>query len=289
MVRYIQAPKDVLPNYIKNRVRRSNKNFLALCTGSPGSGKSYAMMALAEQCDPTFNIDRVVLTIKEMMKLITSGKIKKGNAFIPDEFGVMHNSRAFQSTDNRIINFLIQTFRRQRFIMLGCAPSLGLIDKATRNLLHCHFETCGIDKTNNTSQLKPFMLQASQRQDKVYTKYLRIQGEFSNKKMVQYTRLELPLPSKELIAAYEEKRDRFQEKINKEIETKLEHQELKENKLKDKETTSRLSKSQEGILLDWIKGFTIKQCAENRNMPEGTVKSHRYTLNMMGLNPKSQT
>jgi len=44
---------------------------------SHNSGKSWSSLSVGEQADPEFNIDRVVFSGGELMRLINSGKLKK--------------------------------------------------------------------------------------------------------------------------------------------------------------------------------------------------------------------
>ena len=65
-------------SYIKQRISK-NKNFLGFISGQTGSGKSWSSIAIAEQLDPEFNIDRCVFSGLELMALINSGELKRGS------------------------------------------------------------------------------------------------------------------------------------------------------------------------------------------------------------------
>jgi len=73
---------------IQTRLLKLNKNFLACCVGPPGSGKSFAMMRIAEILDPEFNIDRVVFSSEQFRQLLNSGTLKPGSFIVWDEAGV---------------------------------------------------------------------------------------------------------------------------------------------------------------------------------------------------------
>jgi len=224
----IKIPRERFVKYIKNRVSdRSSKNFLALCTGATGSGKSYHMLALAEMLDPEFNVDRITFTAKQLMEVINSGTLKRGSVVIADEFGTAHFSRNFAQTGNILINFLLQCFRKFGYIFLGSTPSLSYIDKASRILFHFHFVMKGIDFKTNLSHSKPFSRQMSHYEHKVYEKYLRIYMPEEHK-YIKLMDLSMPKPSKELARQYEEKKDKFLKEISDKIQKGIIKQEMKD-------------------------------------------------------------
>lgn len=203
--------------YIRNRVTRYSKNFMAITTGSTGSGKSYHNLALAEKIDPDFNIDRIAFTSIQLMDIINRGKLKKGSVILVDEFGTAHFSRNFAKTGNIMINFLLQTFRKFGYIFLATTPSLSYIDKASRILFHGHFVMKSIDPKKKTSTSIPFLLQSSQFEYKIYTKFLRVRNPETND-YVALNEMTLPIPSKKLRDAYEQKKGEFLNALNKQIE-----------------------------------------------------------------------
>jgi hypothetical protein len=120
---------------------------------------------------------------------------------------------------NKLINFLITTFRHKNFILIFTSPYTDFIDTATLKLFHANFETSTINRTDNTCTLKPKLLQYNQSMRKWYRKYLKVIIPGSG--MVKIKRWCLPKPSEELIKAYENKKKEFTSALNKEIEDKL--------------------------------------------------------------------
>ena len=131
--------------YIKQRTRQ-NKNFLFIISGQTGSGKSWSGLSIGEMVNKDFDVGRVVFRGKELMVLINSKAPKKKGTFILwDEAGIDLSNRNWQANANRMINFLMQTFRHRCFVLCFTAPYSDFIDKSTRKLFHAEFRTISID------------------------------------------------------------------------------------------------------------------------------------------------
>lgn len=201
-------------------------------TGATGSGKTYSALSFAERWDEDFNIDRVVFTPQEFIKLLNSGNLKKGSVIVADEFGVSMNSRNWQSASNQMLNYVMQTFRSKNYAVLFTSPDFGFIDASARKLFHCHMMTQGINKKAKEVNIKPYMLQINQRSGDVYYKFLQIDVKGQGIKKVN--EVGVSLPTKKLIKAYELKKDKFVSELNAEIEAKLfaeDNKEAKQDKL----------------------------------------------------------
>jgi hypothetical protein len=206
--------------YIKNRIKR-NKNFLCIISGATGSGKSWTAMSIAEMLNDDFNADRVIFKGKDLMKQINSGDYddRKGVVFIWDEAGVDLSSRNWQSITNKMLNYLIQTFRHQNFILIFTSPYADFLDSSTRKLFHAEFETVSIDRKRKTVKVKPKQLQYNAHFKKWYRKYLiRIRRGMGS---IQIKRWNVPRPSEELIKEYENRKKKFTAELNRDIETSL--------------------------------------------------------------------
>ena len=112
---------------------------------SHNSGKSYCALSMAKQLDKRFTMDNVVFTPEELMNLVESDKLKKGSVIVWDEAGVGISHRSWQSQTNKLINYLLQTFRHRNFILIFTSPHLDFIDASTRKLFHAQFQTKEID------------------------------------------------------------------------------------------------------------------------------------------------
>ena len=204
---------------------KRNKNFIMLFVGATGSGKSYSALRLAEMLDPTFTIDRVKFKAKDFMDCINdlvkrseAGEEIKGRVILWDEFGVEHNAREFMTISNRVINYFFQTSRHLNLIVIMTVPLLSFIDSATRKLMHSVAEMCGINQREKTATVKVKMMQTNVMTGKEYPKYLRYKKD--GKQRVS-KKLKFKLPSKQLLADYENNKKAFTTKLNQEIMEKL--------------------------------------------------------------------
>jgi len=220
-----EETKPILIQYINQRVMKRNKNFIMLFVGATGSGKSYSALRLAEMLDPTFTIDRVKFKAKDFMDCINdlvkrseAGEEIKGRVILWDEFGVEHNAREFMTISNRVINYFFQTSRHLNLIVIMTVPLLSFIDSATRKLMHSVAEMCGINQREKTATVKVKMMQTNVMTGKEYPKYLRYKKD--GKQRVS-KKLKFKLPSKQLLADYENNKKAFTTKLNQEIMEKL--------------------------------------------------------------------
>jgi predicted Zn-ribbon and HTH transcriptional regulator len=204
--------------YITTRIH-NNKNFVGFVGGPTGSGKSWSCLTLGTDLDPNFSIKNVVFDARALMALINSDTLKPGAVIIFEEAGVGLSSKNWQSTLNKIINYLFQTFRHKRYILFLNSPYMDFIDASSRKMFHAEFKTIKIDKKENRTILKAQAIQYNDRKDKFYYKYLRVRG--SGGMGIKVKTLALDKPRQDLIDAYEKKKTEFTSALNKEIEAQL--------------------------------------------------------------------
>ena len=225
-------------SYIKGRIAKK-KNFLGLITGQTGGGKSYSGISICSMVDPTFNSDRIITSMKQLMRLINSGKIKgAGKAILWDEAGIDIDAKTWQSLTNRLINSLLQTFRHQQFILIFTAPYMDFIDASTRKLFHAEFSVLSIDYTTNKARIRPQLIQYNSRFKKFYYKYLRVTKP--PRGTVKIDRWNVPKPPKWLIDEYEVIKTDFTTNLNKSIEKQLDN--IEEGKTTERKPLTELQK-----------------------------------------------
>jgi len=205
-------------SYIKQRINK-NKNFLGFISGQTGSGKSYSCLSIGEMIDPNFDIDRVVFSGQELMQLINSKKLKRGSCIMFDEMSIDMDNRNWNSTTNKMINYLMQTFRYRGFIMLMNSPFLDFIDSKTRKLFHAEIGIAMIDYDKEECYLTPRIIQYNGRFQKFY--YKRLKVKLPNGAFKPIDMWKVPKPSKDLLKSYEKKKDHYAQLLNKRIEKEL--------------------------------------------------------------------
>ncbi len=253
--------------YIKNRIAKK-KNFLGFISGATGSGKSWSGLSICYMVDPTFGSERIITSMRQLMKLINSGKLKSGNAILWDEAGVDISSKSWQSLTNKLVNFLMQTFRHKRFILIFTSPYLDFIDASTRKLFHAEFQTVKIDYENKKTKLKPFLIQYNGRRRKFYYKYLRIRTIRKTIAPLKYWNVSKP--PKWLIESYSQIKIRFTDRLNADIEKQLD--DLEENTKKpDKMPLTDLQKE---VMTLMAKYNNISKVAVELGLTQRTIYFH---------------
>lgn len=109
--------------------------------GPEGSGKSVFAQQLAFYCDPTFTVDRIVFTPKELRLAVVSAK--PGEAIIYDEAYTGLSSRAAMSIINRTLVSMLAEIRQKNLFIFVVMPTFFDLDKyvalwRTRGLFHVY-------------------------------------------------------------------------------------------------------------------------------------------------------
>lgn len=204
--------------YIKQRISR-NKNFVGFISGPTGIGKSWASLSICQKIDPSFNEDKIAFSGKELMEIINKGDLKKGSCMVFEEAGVNQSSKNWQSTANKMLNFLFQTFRHRNFVLIMNSPYMDFVDASTRKLFHAEIPILSVNKKEGYSIAKPQLIQYNSRYRKFYYKYLRVA---TKKGVSPIQRWKIHSPTRDLIREYEIKKREFTDRLNKEIVKELE-------------------------------------------------------------------
>lgn len=229
IVRYFGPPKkDSWCRWMLNRTRRQNKNNLIAIVGKTGSGKTYSAMSICETMSEMdgipFTIDHVVFSLKELMYLINSDKVKKGSRIVFDEPQISISVKEFQSKANKVFNYLLSTFRHRNFTLIFCTPYETLLDKSSRRLFHATFNTRSININKKTCRLMPRYVEFVDYKAEPYRKRLIVMYKNSDGRnsIDKLDHWDVSLPSKTIIDLYEEKKYAFTDNLNKNILKDLE-------------------------------------------------------------------
>lgn len=204
-----------------------NSNNLVSVVGKTGSGKTWSAISIAEimsgMSGVPFGIENIVFSLRELMELINSDKLRKGSVIVFDEPQISISAREFQSEANKVFNYLLSTFRHRNFSLFFCTPFENLLDKSTRKLFHVRIETAGVNIKDKTCKLKALYVEHVDYREEPYRKRLmaifpKESGGFQTKKIDFW---DVPKPNQALIDLYEAKKREFTDNLNKNILDRL--------------------------------------------------------------------
>lgn len=218
---------DDLPEYmfdsfikrIRSRLHYQNKNYLAIITGATGTGKSYGALSFAYEIAGEQNKVWLVFQPLELIKLINSGNLKKGDVVLMDEIGVGMNAREWQSESNILFGSILQTFRTLNVAVLFTTPDLSFVDIQARKLFHQYMETIGIDYREKVVKMKVFDIQPNPRIGKIYFKKPRFVDDEGI--MVKLRDVSFQKPDEKVCVDYEARRKAYTDELNRSAEAKL--------------------------------------------------------------------
>jgi hypothetical protein len=171
-------------------------------TGSPGSGKSWASLALGEKCSlkmgKVFTIkNNVAFESRTFMKLINDiENVPPGSSIVFEELGVNLSSKSHMTRLNKLLSAVFQTVRERGILCIMNAPDLGMFEKDVRKLLHFWFETDKLLHKQQQCWTKPHMVELYQQNGDIFYPYPR----FGTNEVVK--RVIWSPPSKELQKEY---------------------------------------------------------------------------------------
>ena len=263
-----------LIKWIDNKFKR-NRNVLIAITGQTGSGKSYMGLRLCElwylyQFNEIFPVKtHCCFSISEIMKLLSSGELRKGELIILEEGGVLLNSLDFQNKVSKLFNFVLQSFRSMNVGLIINLPVLSMLNKSCRLLLHLHLITTYIDYLKNITRVKPFFHQLNQQTGKIYSKspIIKYKG-----KSITIKRFRFSLPSKELINLYEPKKFKFVSGLTEDFAKTLDKLDKENLRKQGRANLTAIQQETHEMKLD---GLSVKEIAKKRGI---SVRSTYETL-----------
>ena len=262
----------VFNKWMYNRLIKKNQNVLGCDTGPTGSGKSYRQLRMMElwykyYFDEKVPAENIHFEPYEVIKLIASDKLRRGDIIMFEEAGVSMNNLDFQKRQAKMMNYILQTFRFKNYAIFFNLPYLTLLNKTARMLLHFNFESASIDRDTKINYCKPKFLQVNQQSGKVYSKYPVTKV---NHRYTKVKRLGYKMPSPYLVKIYEDKKKNFFDRLTKDMVFDIE--EVEREQLK-KRNPDRLSKRERELFpfiamatnlkdLAKISGFDYSHCSD---------------------------
>lgn len=260
---------ELICKYFDNRFK-NNKNILGVSLGGTGSGKSYRDLRVAElwyqyHFKEKFPVENICFGVYEAMKLLSSGKLRRGELLIFEEAGVNMGSLDFQTKVSKMFSYVLQSFRSMNVGILFNLPYLTMLNKQARMLIHFSIESAGVDPIKKTNQGKPKFHQVNQTSGVIYKKYLRVNV---NGKIRKIKKMEFQMPSDYLWKAYENKKEKFLSNLT---DNNVKELRKAEKDYKEKNDIKPLTQIQKEIYdLTW-QGKTPAEIAEMRGRTPRSV------------------
>lgn len=214
---------------IKDRLHNQNKNWLACVCGETGSGKSYSAIGLGLMIGKV----HIVFSAIELLKLINNPLLlKKGDVIIFEEGGILLSSRNWNSTTNKVLGAVFQSFRNLNIAVIFTTPHLKFIDVQARVLFHNYFQTIpnGINLEKNCAFLKVYDIKPNSMSDKVYYVKPSFVTDGESKTKLKY--IGVPKPNAELLDYYEKRKKEFTNDVNKDALESIEFEKAEQNQTK---------------------------------------------------------
>ncbi len=237
-------------SYFKQQTLVKNNCINAACTGMPGKGKSWGLIYLLSQADPTFNVDRIFFKASKLLNWVGEGNLtkQKPTAFMLDEAGIDAANVRWWDEVNRGLNAFFQTSRSSNYIFGMTVPFITLISKGVRNLMNVRFYADGYRK-DHTIFKRGFVLEYNDDMDKTYKKKLYVIRKGGG---LFCQGLKLPKADVELLKEYEKRKESFKLQTYQSISEKLKIYEEKEKiKLSGSNGSVLLKRQQEYYDLRW--------------------------------------
>ena len=290
LIRKVSGKRSKI-SYIKRQVTRLNSNHMELFSGISGSGKTWCAISDAYRIDPEFDVSRqLVFDPESLMKLINSEwfKKKKWKIVIYDEPQITMNSRTWQSKGNKMMNYLVSTFRHQNIVLYFCCPYRDFLDSASMKMIHMITEMVSINRKTKKVKTKPRIQQYNSKNKKTYEHcvfpYVKTEHGRRITKLIYDN---ISKPPQYMIDIYEKMKTDFTSKLNLDIQKGFEN--------KDKEATSpdepsefegkgRLTMKQLDVLNLWKEGiFDNKIIAEQLGVGYSNVHRRQQSMRKKGF------
>lgn len=220
MIFLLKKDKFITPLYqaIYDRIYKRKQNTLIVIVGGVGTGKSLLALRIGKELDPTFTEEtlkeRVVISPEQFLELVVNkkDKLKTGSVIIIDEAGTQLGSRDWYTVNNRVISYVLQTFRYQRLIVIFTLPNMSFLDVHARRMFDFYIETLKIDFSNNQTIAKVYGLSYDKmKPDKPYKKAFRVRDEKGRKTKV--SRFRFPKVNAKMVNVYEKYAQTFKERV----------------------------------------------------------------------------
>jgi hypothetical protein len=251
----LQGPKDSHEKWllyrIWKRLNRKNEHFMGVIVGQEGSGKSYTAVKIAQNIDPSFNADRVIFDIADLLERLAEENHEPGQCYVLDEAGVQLGRRTWQDRGQVMANQALQLIRKHNLGLIFTLPRLSELDSQAQGRLQAMYEISKkVEGEYVKGKWKFFDPDRSDDTGKIYKKYPRRE---QNGQMKRITRMCFAPPEGNVVDNYEAKKDEFLEDFYEDTIAELRDEAVDEDEeadedLSPKEIATELAQSIERVV-----------------------------------------
>lgn len=215
---------------IWQRLHHENKNFLVLVLGETGSAKSYSSIRLSELVEaylhPTYSTKNVCMSFLDFMNQLTSKRetrAVKGSSLVYEELGISGDADEWWSKTNKILKYILQTFRTRNLCVFFTVPDEILVDNRIKSMFHAVMEMQYIDFSKNIAWFKMYRIQRRPKRSakSVSTYYKQYQFYEKNSEgrwtPFKYSLIGVHMPSPWLVKWYENARSKMSDQLEAEM------------------------------------------------------------------------
>ena len=209
---------DVVVNYISKR-KKQGLYTLTFISGLPGSGKSSQCQRVAELVsieltgENKITENNIFDDLLGLLEFIQKADPKDVNIGVIEEVSVLFPSRRAMASDNVAIGKILDTARKKEIILFANAPIWTSIDSHLRALGNVYMETLRINKTDMVVVSKALRLQTNPGSGKTYFHWMTRNG-------AEVQRIFTRKPNSEVWAKYEDKKDKFMDRLYEQLKFK---------------------------------------------------------------------
>lgn len=193
---------------IWERVNQDDEHFMGVIVGREGSGKSHTALKIASTVDPSFNADRVIFDVSELLRIFKNGDHDTGDFYVLDEAGVSLGVRTWQERGQVLANQALQLIRNHNLGLIFTLPRLSELDSQAQGRLQAFYEITEKEPDEFVTGKWKFMdPDRADQTGKIYKKYPRRRQNGSLKRI---TRFSFTPPADAIVEPYEKRKSEFQ-------------------------------------------------------------------------------
>lgn len=262
------------------RPHLQNKQFSTVFVASPGSGKSWSALSLADLLEQgNFDVNRIAFSASQFARLV-SKNWPTGTTLVLDDAGLALFSRDSMTRIVKNLSKTLQSCRYKNLILLLTLPNLTMLDKSVQRILDSLIEIRGVDFKRQETIGKFYWLQSNVFSGKVY-RHSPLKVVFTdsivggkNRHVLKSPFVRFAKPRPELILEYEKRKKFYLDQRNIEAANELEelekpkHKRLTFNELVVLAKERKADYTRKGFILDELimadLGCGVKMAAKIR-------------------------